>query len=176
MKVIGLVWVLIAASLGTPALGLGGPENVLVVQNSNSPVSQRIAADYVLQRGIPAANLVTIATVDSSLSMANESIAPEDYTSLIEQPIRAYLSAHGLADQIQYIVLTKGVPIMLSLDPFGGVWGPQSVDNMLAAMDLTDPLVVEVTDKDNVVQATLYANQYWRSQAPFVHSAHGGYW
>jgi len=175
MRAVGFVCVLIVASFGAPALGLGGPENVLVVDNSNSPVSQRIAAYYVSQRGIPAGNMATINTVDSSLSSANESISPADYTSLIEQPIRTYLSTHGLTDQIQYIVLTKGIPIKLAYDPFGGQYGPQSVDSMLAAMDLIDPLLVEFTDSNHNVVASVYANRFWRSQAPFAHSTHGGY-
>ena len=81
------------------ALAIGRPENVLVVRNGNSPMSIRIASYYMAQRGVPAGNLVTINTVDSSLSSANESITLQNYLTQIEQPIRTFLANNGLANR-----------------------------------------------------------------------------
>lgn len=159
----------------TGAHALGRPENVLVVQNSNSPVSMDIASYYVSQRGIPPGNLVTISVPDSSTSSANEVIALSDYANLIEQPIRAFLSNSGLTDQIQYIVLTKGIPIRVTNDPLSGSTGGRAVDSLLAGMDLIDEIAVDFYDSNNNYLATVTMNRFWLSNAPFTHSAHGGY-
>lgn len=161
--------------IGNSALGFGGPENVLVVKNGNSLVSQHICDYYVAKRNIAPGNVFTVYTVDSSASPANEAISPANYTSLIEQPIRSFLAANNLTNQIQYIVLTKGIPIRLTVDITGGNYGQQSVDSMLAAMDLTAPIKLDFTDEHNVVVASAYANEYWRSALPFSHANRGGY-
>ncbi len=163
------------AFLASGALALGGPENVLVVQNGNSPVSMRIASYYMSRRGIPAANLVTLSVPDSSISSANEIIPLSTYTNQIEQPIRGFLAASGLTNQIQYIVLTKGVPIRLSSDPPSGSTGGRAVDSVLAGMDLVNELSIDLTDSDGNYLATVSANRYWRSTVPFTHQQYGGY-
>jgi len=165
--------VLLTATLSSlvpgPATALGGPENVLVVQNGNSPTSCRIAAYYATRRGIPAGNLVTLSTADSSQNSSAEVVSPQDYQDLIETPIRTYLSAHGLANQIQFIVLTKGVPLVLNT----GTWGGKSVDSLLSAIDLVNPLTV-VLEWNNQTD-TAFANRYWQAPEPFTHSSYGGY-
>ncbi|MCX6345015.1 MAG: hypothetical protein NT018_08060, partial [Armatimonadetes bacterium] len=175
MRISLTVIIILFTLVCTSAFGLGGPENVLVVQNGNSPISQRICAHYVLGRRIPSGNVVTISCIDSSISSANESISPGNYTTLIEEPIRSFLAANNLTYQIQYIVLTKGIPIKLTIDVMGGIYGPQSVDSMLAAMDLTAPIIIDVTNEQQQVVATVYANQYWWSYSPFRHEDRGGY-
>lgn len=152
-----------------PAFALCGPENVLVVQNTSSRMSSRIASYYMSKRGIPAGNLFSVSMIDSSYSSAYESISLSDYQTKIENPIRLFLFTHNLRNQIQYIVLTKGIPHRISTGPTGG----KSVDSLLAAMDLVNPLVVNFTlDK---ATDTAYANRYWHSGIPFTHAQYGGY-
>ncbi|MCL5105306.1 MAG: TIGR03790 family protein [Armatimonadetes bacterium] len=153
------------------ALAIGRPENVLVVRNGASPVSTSIASYYMAQRGIPAGNLVTISTVDSSLSSANESIALQNYLTQIEQPIRMFLSNSGLANQVQFIVLTKGVPHRLSSDPDGGKYGGRSVDSVLSSIDLVDQMRISFGTDGGIASI----NRYWRATEPFTHAAYGGY-
>jgi len=150
------------------------PENVLVVQNGSSQVSMRVAAHYMQRRGVPAANLVTIYTADAASDPANQVIPLSQYYSDIEQPIRSYLSANGMADSIQYIVLTKGIPHIVSNDPLGGPYGPRSVDSLLAAVDLVNPLIFDLVDESGYL-GTAAINRYWRAQVPFSHAAFGGY-
>lgn len=154
---------------------LGQPDNVLVVRNGNSPVSISIASYYMSRRGIPAGNLVTVSTIDSSLSAANESMPVADYQSQIEGPIRSFMLANGLTDQIQYIVLTKGVPHRLSGDSMGGTSGSRSVDSMLATMDLLYPAELNFQNEDGTLAGTAFVNYYWRSREPFLHTNYGGY-
>lgn len=154
----------------------GMPANVLVVQNNNSQTSKDIAAYYMAQRGIPSRNLVTLnGLLDSSLSSTNEVITYTDYTNKIEQPIKTFLSTNGLTNQIQYIVLTKGVPLRLSAEVSGGNSGGQSVDSLLAKINLVNPKGIRLTDSAGATLGTVYVNRYWRSTEPFSHAAYGGY-
>lgn len=161
-----------------PALciAVGKPDNVLVVQNTNSPMSTRIAAYYIAQRGIPSANLVTLTNLpDSSVSAANEIISYSDYTTRVEQPIKSFMAARGLTNKIQYIVLTKGIPPRISLEVNGGSSGGQSVDSMLAKLDLVSPKGLRFQDSQGNFYGIPYVNRYWQAVEPFSHASYGGY-
>ena len=62
---------------------IGGPTEVLVVRNANSPVSIRIASYYMSKRGISAKYGAAIRTIDSSLSAENESITGRLYETYL---------------------------------------------------------------------------------------------
>lgn len=165
----------VLAAACKPLFAVGRPENVLVAQNTNSPVSMRIAQYYMSARGVPALNLASISLADSSLSASNEIITLTDYQSKIEDPIKNYLAANGLTDQIQYIVLTKGIPHRISAEIYGGSSGGQSVDSLLATLDLVDSLVVGFEDNNQNFLGAVTINRYWRSTRPYLHSISGGY-
>jgi hypothetical protein len=83
-----------------------GPQEVLVVYNANSYISSTIAKDYAARRSVH--QLLAIHCEDSATKTENETISLEHYTLQIEQPIATYLARHP---KINFIVLTKGVPI-----------------------------------------------------------------
>ena len=83
-------------------------ENVAVVINDSSAVSQRIGAYYVEKRGIPPSNVLRIRT------SLDETIERPAYASTIEEPIGAAIARAGLQDRILYLVLTKGVPLRIA--------------------------------------------------------------
>ena len=104
MMIIGALLLLLAC----PALFAGGGRhNVLVVVNDNSAVSLAIGDYYARARNIPSANVCHINCT------TGESIDSAGLMDTILYPIESYLSAHGLVDQIQYIVLTKGIPLLV---------------------------------------------------------------
>lgn len=84
-------------------------DQVLLVYNAASAVSKAVADDYASKRQVK--NVLAIRCVDAATSADNETVPLEIYASAIERPIRDYLSAHR---EIQFIVLTKGVPIRIS--------------------------------------------------------------
>ena len=112
------------------------PKEVLLVMNADSPVSVAVGNFYAKRRGI--GNLVTIHCPDSAVSMAHETIPLAEYERKIAAPVHAYLKDHPA---INFIVLTKGVPIRID----GGGTGSRdltstgnlhpSVDSYLAAID-----------------------------------------
>jgi uncharacterized protein (TIGR03790 family) len=95
---------------------------VLIVMNQSSSDSVRIASYYREKRNIPKSNVVMVQTG------VEDEMSPEEYKSKIEAPVRKAIAA--IPGGVDYIVLTKGLPIRLL--NIGGY----SVDATLAAMNL----------------------------------------
>jgi uncharacterized protein (TIGR03790 family) len=157
------------------------PDEVLLVVNLDSPVSQAIAADYARQRNIR--NVLSVRCQDSALSATNETIALSDYTRSIENPIRDYLATRA---NIDFIVLTKGVPIRIAGAAIGScdehsqepanIRGHPSVDSCLAALDYTNQpgaMTIDITGSGAIGCA--FSNRYWNASEPFSHAKFGGY-
>jgi uncharacterized protein (TIGR03790 family) len=157
------------------------PDQVLLVVNTNSPVSQMIADDYARKRNVK--NLLAIQCQDSASSTGNETITLAAYAQSIENPIREYLAAHT---NIDFIVLTKGIPIRITGSSMGScdehsrepasIRGHPSVDSTLAALDyanLPGTMKIDITGSGAIGCA--YSNRYWNATEPFSHAKFGGY-
>jgi len=153
------------------------PAEVLLVYNADSPISMAIARDYAAKRGVTKS--VVIHCADSAINAANETISLADYTSRIAAPIGAYLKRHP---EINFIVLTKGVPIRID----GGVTGSRdenssgnlhpSVDSYLAAIDYSFmPNAVKIGIHGSGARGFGWLNHYWKADVPFSHAKFGGY-
>jgi uncharacterized protein (TIGR03790 family) len=91
-------------------------DNILLVINDASPDSVRVGEYYAQKRAIPKDHLVRVGT------KTTESIERADYERTIEAPIAAAIVQRKLHDRILYIVLTKGMPLMIR-----GTQGKQGV-------------------------------------------------
>lgn len=156
-------------------------DEVLLVCNTNSLVSCAIGDDYARLRHIRCR--VSIKCPDSAIKTENESISLKDFRSEIEPPVRRYLASHP---RIQFIVLTKGVPIRITGAPVGScdehskvpvaIRGNPSVDSFLAALDYeSKPGLRRLTIAGSGAIGVAYANRYWNSREPFSHAKFGGY-
>src|SRR6187549_3724345 len=87
---------------------------VVVVINGDSPTSLAIGADYLKQRGLK--ERLVVHCQDSALAPDKESIPFAAFKDAIELPLRTYLAKHPAID---FIVLTKGIPIRLIDAPIG---------------------------------------------------------
>lgn len=188
---------------------------LLLVRNGNSPVSRAIAADYARRRGVR--NVLTVMCQDSALvpdrlarmvklrrtleqggyavtniglvatavAVEAETIDFKIYRRDIEKPIRAFLTAHP---GIDFIVLTKGIPIRLTGVPTPTGTMRYSLDSYLAALDYDQkPGGVRVDIDDPQDFASIYgrpqerfhawawSNRFWNSTEPFSHAKFGGY-
>jgi uncharacterized protein (TIGR03790 family) len=114
--------------LAAPSLGAAQTaENVAVVINEASAVSQQVGEYYVRQRAIPSANVIRIRTSQE------ETINRAGYLGSIEAPIANALERQQLQDRVLYIVLTKGTP--LRIDGTAGMNGTvASVDSELTLL------------------------------------------
>ncbi len=98
-------------------------ERVLVVENTRSDDSVAIASYYQSKHKLPRANLIRIS------ASLEEECSLQEFHDQIETPIKTYLASSKL--KIDYVVLTKGIPIRTHEGPAGGF----SVDSLLATMD-----------------------------------------
>ncbi len=88
-----------------PARAGGGPETTLVVVNGDSPVSKRVANDYVTRRGIPSTHVVEIAGVPHL-----RVIDVDTFRTKFWAPVKAFLAEHGLTDRIDLITWSADFP------------------------------------------------------------------
>ena len=143
----------LVAPLVSPATGHAiTADEVLIVVNDRSAISQQIGERYRTVRGVPASQVVRIHTE------ATEEIDRSTFGAEIAQPIAAHLLNHRLQDRILAIVLTKGVP--LKIRGTEGRQGTQaSVDSELTL--LYRVLVQGAADAEGRV-----ANPYFRPGLP----------
>jgi uncharacterized protein (TIGR03790 family) len=159
------------------------PAEVLLVYNADSAVSTAVAKYYAAKRGVT--KMVVVHCADSAVSTANETILLADYNREIADPVSQYLARHK---EINFIVLTKGVPIRVrgadtgSRDENLPATAPlnASVDSYLAAMDYsTDKIngkdAVKISIHGSGASGFGWLNHYWKADVPFSHAKFGGY-
>jgi uncharacterized protein (TIGR03790 family) len=166
---------------GSNQVGGHSPTEVLLVYNGNSPISTAVANYYADKRGVT--KKLAVHCADSAASTANETISLIDYQRTIADPVSRYLARHK---EINFIVLTKGVPIRVR----GGVTGSRdenipgplnaSVDSYLAAIDyrkndLGGKPAVKISITGSGGTGFTWLNRYWKADAPFSHEVFGGY-
>ena len=84
----------------------GGPQNVLVIIDEAAPDSVAIGEYYLQVRDIPAGNVLRLnAPVLDTF---------DDVINNLATPIKDYVATQGIEDQIDYLVLTKGIPYKFS--------------------------------------------------------------
>ena len=148
-----------------------GDSRVLVIENSSSPASIEIAEDYMKKRGVT--NILKVDCQDSALSATNETMKYTDFQEKIEKPLRAYLAKKS---GIDFIVLTKGVPIRLT-GAQTGVSGTQpSLDSTVAVIDYRERKdAIPIVLNDSGFTGKCWANRFWNSTERFTHAKFGGY-
>jgi uncharacterized protein (TIGR03790 family) len=159
--------------LGLAALCLAPSleSRVLVIENSASPASMEIGEDYRARRHVK--NLLKVICPDSGLNPANETLAYPAFRESIEQPLRACLLRHP---GIDFIVLTKGIPIRLTGAATGMSNNQPSLDSFIAAFDYPERRdVIPVVLNDSGFTGKAWANRFWNSTSRFTHAGFGGY-
>jgi hypothetical protein len=102
------IWALYAWA--SPAAAGGGPENVFLVVNPNSPDSLAIANHYIHLRQIPAGNVFYLPWDPNAI---NASI--EDFRSKILNPVIEAIHTRRLSAQIDYVVYSSDFPWAVQL-------------------------------------------------------------
>lgn len=150
--------VLLLLALASAALPAQGPENVLLVVNTDSPVSRGIGEYYAAQRKIPAANICRIDTV------TDEEIDRSVYDRRIAVPIADCLRKQQLVEQILYIVTTAGVPLRIR--------GPEGVDTDRASVDSELTLLYQAlkTGRRHAVKGFVRNPFFNKKTGPFNHA------
>jgi uncharacterized protein (TIGR03790 family) len=103
-------------------------DNVLLVVNRNSLISQEIGAYYRPRRAIPPAN---VCVLDAP---PDEEIRWPVYEKQVEQPVGDCLRKAKLQEKVLYIVLTLGVPLKVTGPGSAQATEACSVDSELALL------------------------------------------
>ena len=103
------------------------PARVLVVENTKSEDSVAIANYYIQRRRIPKANVCRIACPTV------EECSMDEFKQTMLEPIKKFIAGGKL--DVDYIVLTKGMPIRTHEGRAGGM----STDSMLVVMNWAAP-------------------------------------
>ena len=101
---------LLCAALLPPAFAGLGPQNVLVVVNDQSIESQETGLYYRQMRGIPERNVVHVSVPPASAAAENHNMTNLAFQTSIVQRIQQHISARGLSNQIDCIVLCQDLP------------------------------------------------------------------
>jgi len=148
---------------------------VLVIRNNNSPVSVAVANDYMARRNVP--KVLDISCINSALFDYNETIDYASFVTQIKAPLLAYLNTFP---EIDFIVLTKGIPIRITGVPGKTLNGTCSLDSYIAGMGYEaspSTSIVHVSDINYGASYSVdaYLNKYWQSTKHFTHAEFGGY-
>ncbi|MFO0588207.1 MAG: TIGR03790 family protein [Polyangiaceae bacterium] len=101
----------IAFAGASPARAGGGPMNVLVLYSSDDAKSTEVAQLYAEQRDIPTAQLCGL----PGFTPADTTIDVATYQSKVAAPFDACLAALADPTLIDIVVLTRGLPYMVTL-------------------------------------------------------------
>jgi uncharacterized protein (TIGR03790 family) len=148
---------------------------VLVIKNTNSPISIAVADDYMLRRNVT--KVLNINFNDSAQNSDAEFMSFAEYNTLIKTPLLTFLNLHH---EIDFIVLTKGIPNKIYGAPNKPYGGDCSVDSQIASLgyennSTTSIVNFNIPDSPTNFTGQAYANKFWNSQTPFSHATFGGY-
>lgn len=157
-----LTYLIVAGSLlASHSVFASGYQDVAVVVNTNSQVSLAIGSYFQSARGIPRINIIPVNTT------TDETINDAVFTSLRNQ-IESYLRNNNLADSINYIVTTKGVPLRIDRGDVGGL-GSTSASVESELMCVLGPYSAQIGGAGGCV------SPYFGKTAHFSHKAFGMY-
>jgi Secretion system C-terminal sorting domain len=172
MKLLQLIFVLF---FSISSISQTLQNRVLIVKNTNSTVSIAVTDDYMLRRNVT--KVLNVSCQNSALSSAQEWMSFSDYNSTIKTPLTTYLISHP---EIDFIILTKGIPNKIYGAPNKPYGGDCAVDSLIASLGYeTSPSAsivdFNIPDNGSFFTGQAYANKYWNSQVGFSHAAFGGY-
>ena len=146
-------------------------DRVLVIENLDSSASMQIAKHYMSKRG--AKKVLQVHCPDSAVSAANETMPFAAFQEVIEKPLKAFLATDP---SIDFIVLTKGIPIRLTGAPVGLSNTQPSLDSYIAGIDYFDRSTsLKVVIDEGGWKGNCFVNNYFNSTERFSHAKFGGY-
>ena len=115
--------------------GAQSPREVLLLANSRSPDSLRIAREYASLRNIPKENVVDL-DLPSSILEPEAQISPEDFMRFIWEPAQAAIRERGLQSKILAWIYSVDFPVRVTTDPPMSLMGMTFVRGHVPASDV----------------------------------------
>ncbi|HLH53888.1 MAG TPA: TIGR03790 family protein [Verrucomicrobiae bacterium] len=97
------------------ALAGGSGLNTVVVVNQNSPQSVQLGNDYCELRGVPPQNFLRL----TNWTGGNVTWLESDFELILRDPLLSMLTAAGLTNQVQYVLLSMDIPYRVALGDAG---------------------------------------------------------
>ncbi len=141
---------------------------ILIVVNEQSPISVAVGEYYRAARNVPASNVVrlSIPLRDPHFSdRRDELILRSHFVDRIRDPLARFLTDAGLVDQIEIIVTTKGVPLLLPAGP-AGLSAAALRDSPGASVDAEIALLFSGRDGSRGIVEMV--NPYYDADRPFA--------
>ncbi|MEX2187578.1 MAG: hypothetical protein WD875_12320 [Pirellulales bacterium] len=146
-----------------PSLAGGGPENLLLLVNSQSATSRAVANYYAQLRSVPPSNIVSLdVPVGNKMSVA-------DFRTKVLMPALSTMAARGIGGQIDYIVYSADFPTQIDLSGDGrpqglGVSKPDPYAPTGSINSMTFLWQMTMTERPNYYHPT-ETNRYFRHPA-----------
>lgn len=99
----------IVAMSSSESVAGGSGLNTIVVVNQQSPDSLALGNYYVEKRQIPPENILRINWIGGLIAWSEA-----QYATTLQAPLEAHVAAAGLNNQIDYVVLSMGIPFQIA--------------------------------------------------------------
>jgi hypothetical protein len=105
-------WLAAVLFLGLAGMGGagGGPENVVVVVNPDSPASLRVANEYIHLRRVPPRNVIYLSGIPRE-----HTIGVKEFRQRILRPLVKIVNERGLGGQIDCVAYSAGFPYRVNV-------------------------------------------------------------
>jgi uncharacterized protein (TIGR03790 family) len=147
-------------------------ERVLVVRNVSSGAGRAVAQHYLQRRGLD--RVLDVNLPDAAAETRWETVPYGMFRDRLQVPVTSWLQEHP---EVDYVVLTKGIPLRVDGCPGLGWKNRQpSVDSALAASGyeaLRGSMRLRVGGRNGA--GTAFLNRYFDGTTPFVHRIYGGW-
>jgi hypothetical protein len=98
-----------------PALAGGGPTNIVVLYNADIPAAVSVAQHYAKVRSVPKGQLCGV----SGIAATDATIDVPTFQTKIQAPLDACIAALPEPERIDYVVLVRGLPYIVTLPSYG---------------------------------------------------------
>ncbi|MFA6104845.1 MAG: hypothetical protein WC721_21850, partial [Victivallaceae bacterium] len=146
----------------TPVSGMPSYSDVLVVINDKAPSSVEIGAYYKTARQIPDINVVHVSMTDQQGAGNEFGQATKDEKKALVDAIKNHMAANNLTDKINYIVLTRGIPMVAASPEFADASAPFHLTDVYVLFNLSESAT------DNSIPDIFCRNKYFYYYNPDI--------
>ncbi|MFA6480427.1 MAG: CARDB domain-containing protein [Victivallaceae bacterium] len=136
------LWQLVVAAFisasAISSFALPSYNDVLLVINDKSPSSVEIGTYFKTARQIPDINVVHVSMTDQQNTSNEAGQATASEKKGLVDAIKNHMAANNLTDKINYIVLTRGIPLYAASPEFAGASAPFHLTDVYVLFNLSE--------------------------------------
>ncbi|MHB9139804.1 MAG: hypothetical protein ACYC4Q_10425, partial [Victivallaceae bacterium] len=136
--------------------------DVLVVVNDKSPSSLEIGEYFKTARKIPDVNVVHVSMTDMQSVGYEFGQATKDEKKALVDAIKNHMTVNKLTDKINYVVLSRGIPMAAASPEFAGASAPFHITDIYVLFNLSESAA------DNSIPDIFCKNKYFYYYNPDI--------